>query len=417
MRYRAVALGGGVVVSMSLATAGPAPADPPDAARSAAGGAAPVESAPAGATDEFGLFWHSDYAAAHAAARREKKLLLVSVETRAEGLSPDAETADCLRDFVLARLPLDGARRLLLNEAFRDFHNAPGVGIIDLKHQGGDYGRVVHVLPAIHMSLPGLRAMVALTDRSPTLPEPSWLTDYHAARAEAVRSRRMLLVAVDGEDSVFAPRPHSIPALWSYVLLRQTTETTYDVDGKPRRLLEFGDFAPLKGQPGVVIYDFKHVGKPYYGQVVSAMPYRYLGPTAGKNVFDDTYRERKLLTLEPGTLTQRTLTWAVRVSKGHGSNQPLRSADGRPNETLRLGARRNSQLQCRMGVGHFAGGLTGAEIASPGPGQDIVDAALNMVRIWSTSPPHYGVMVRYHAEHGYDMWPSSTNHWYGTGRF
>lgn len=417
MRCRTMALGVGVMVSMLVAAAGRVSAEPPGAARGADIASMPAEPQPAGATDAFGLFWHSDYAAAHAAARRQRKLLLVSVETRDEGLIPDAETAACLADLVLARLPLDGARRLLLHEAFRDFHNAPGVGIIDLKHEGSEYGRVVYVLPSIHVSLPGVRAMVALADRQAALPEPPWLTDYHAARAEAVRSRRMLLVAVDGEDSVFTPRPHSIPALWSYVLLRQTTETTYEVEGTPRRLVEFGDFAPLKGQPGVVIYDFKHVGKPYYGQVVSAMPYRYLGPDAGKNVFGETYRERKLLTLEPGTLTQRTLTWAVRVSKGHGSNQRLRSADGRPNEALRLGARRNSQLQCRMGVGHFAGGLTGPEIASPGPGQDIVDAALNMVRIWSTSPPHYGVMVRYHAEHGYDMWPSSTNHWYGTGRF
>lgn len=82
-----------------------------------------------------------------------------------------------------------------------------------------------------------------------------------------------------------------------------------------------------------------------------------------------------------------------------------------------LGAIRNSLLQCRSGCGHFAGGLSGPEIASPGPGQDVVDGALNMVRIWSTSPPHYGVMVSYRPQFGYDMAPNSSNHWYGTGRF
>ena len=76
-----------------------------------------------------------------------------------------------------------------------------------------------------------------------------------------------------------------------------------------------------------------------------------------------------------------------------------------------------SRLQCRSGVGHFAGGLRGPEIASPGPGKDIVDCALNMVRIWRGSPPHYGVMVRYHREFGYDMAANSRTHYYGTGRF
>jgi len=121
--------------------------------------------------------------------------------------------------------------------------------------------------------------------------------------------------------------------------------------------------------------------------------------------------------LEPETLTRRTLTWAIRVSKGHGESTRLRSADGIPCETRMAGAQRNSVLQTSYGVGHHAGGLMGGEIASPGPGQDIVDGALNMVRIWRSSPPHYGMMVRFHRRFGYDMHPSSENHWYGTGRF
>ncbi len=38
------------------------------------------------------------------------------------------------------------------------------------------------------------------------------------------------------------------------------------------------------------------------------------------------------------------------------------------------------------------------EIASPGLGQDIVDGALNMVRIWRSSPPHYKYPVAMTAE-------------------
>lgn len=362
------------------------------------------------------LQWHADYGTAYAKAEQEKKLLFVVFDSEESCFTPDSLMTDKLSDLVLVRLKVEDSSKLLSHEGFRQFHMASGVGIVDLMHDDQDQGRLVQVLPSSYLTMPGVDAMIALARRETELPSLQWNTDYLAARAQAVAEGKMLLIAVDSEDEHFTPRPQSHALLCGYVLLRQTTESQYDFDGKPRRLLEFGDFQPLRNRAGLVVYDFKHKDQPFYGEVVSAMPFRYLGSNPGNRVDTEEQREREFLLLEPNTLTRRTLTWAIRVSKGHGG-QRLRSADGRPNPNLMLGAIRNSLLQCRSGCGHFAGGLSGPEIASPGPGEDVVDGALNMVRIWSGSPPHYGVMVSYRSQFGYDMAPNSSNHWYGTGRF
>jgi len=367
--------------------------------------------------DRFGLIWHTEYAKAAAQAKKEKKLLLVAFDSKDVRFSPDAAVAKQLKDFVLARLRVADSGSLLSHEGFRYLHRACGICVVDFKHEDESHGRAVHVLPAEYLTVPGTKALLDLADRRSSGPELRWLTDYHQAKAIASEQKKMLLIAVDSGEEVFVPKPMSIPALHGYVLLRQTTENRYRWNGEEKGLLEYTDFQPLRGQAGLVIYDFKHEDKPYHGKVVSVMPYRYLGPNPGNRVFGEEERQCQFVILEPNTLSQRTLTWAIRVSKAYGENQHLRSADGRPDDTLMYWALRNSQLQCSYGCGHHAGGPMRSEIASPGPGSDIVDGALNMVRIWRSSPPHYSSMVRYHRRFGYDMSPSSRKHWYGTGRF
>lgn len=363
------------------------------------------------------LHWHDDYMAAYRQAKAEKKLLFLAFDSDEVRFAPNHETAERLRDLILARLPLDECEELLCHPGLRKFHCAEGVGVIDLMHEGASYGKLVNTIPARYLTMQGVRTMIDLAEGSAEPPPLTWHTDYLEGRAEAKDQGKMLLVAVDADDHKYTPRPTSVPVLQGYVLLREHRDKEYLSGGKPRRLIDFADFQELRGKPGLVIYDFAHRDEPTYEKVVSVMPYKYLGPDPGHRVFSEEEREHELLILEPGTLSRRTLTWAVRVSQGNGRNRRLRSADGRPHPGLMAGALRNSLLQCRRGCGHFAGGLTGAEIASPGPGKDIVDGALNMVRIWKTSAPHYGVMVRFHRRFGYDMAPNNRNHWYGTGRF
>jgi hypothetical protein len=363
------------------------------------------------------LHWHDDYDQAYRKAKSEKKLLFLACESAEVRFTPDEETAERLRGLVLARLSLDKSEKLLCHTGLRKFHGAEGVGIIDLMHEGPTYKKLVNVLPARYLTMEGVRTMIDLAQRDAEPPALDWHTDYIEARAEAKRRGKMLLVAVDSDEQKYSPRPASLPVLEGYVRLREHRNDEYLANGNRRKLIDYADFRDLRGQPGLVIYDFAHRGEPTYEKVVSVMPYKYLGPEPGHRVFSQDEREHELLILEPDTLTRRTLTWAVRVSHANSRNRRLRSADGRPHPHLMSGALRNSRLQCGRGCGHFAGGLSGAEIASPGPGKDIVDGALNMVRIWKTSPPHYGVMVRFHRRFGYDMASSSRNHWYGTGRF
>ena len=367
--------------------------------------------------DEFGLKWHTEYDKAYKKAKKEKKLLLTAFDRDGVRFSPQAATAKRLRDFVLVRLYVAESDALLSRVAFRHLHRGPGICVVNLKHDDKDYERVVQVLPAEYMTADGITALLDLADRRTKLPQLRWLDDYHQARAAAAEQKKMLLIAIDSEDKAFSPEPKSVPALHAYVLLRQTTESRYEFEGEQQKLLNYGDFQPMREKAGLVVYDFKHQDALCYEEVVSVMPYKYLGPKPGNRTVSEEQREYELLILEPGTLSQRTLTWAIRVSKGYGENQRLRSADGQPCTILRRWALKNSRLQCSYGCGHHAGGPMRSEIASPGPGQDIVDGALNMVRIWRSSPPHYSAMVRYHRRFGYDMFASSRQHWYGTGRF
>jgi len=367
--------------------------------------------------DDFGLDWHTDYAAAYAEAEAKGKLLFVAFDSRQQRFSPDRKTAGMLRRCVLARLRVEDSGELLAKEAFRAFHQAPGIGVIDLAHEGAGHGTLVHMVPGEYVTANGTRAMLALAEGSTKLPPLRWHTDFEQAKKTAIEQKKMLLIAIDDGQKAFEPRRASVPVLHAYVLLRQTTESEVRSEGLLRRLLNLDDFRPMREKAGLIVYDFRREDEPYYGQVVSAMPFRYLGPNPGNRVFGEEQREFEFFTLEPNTLSRRTLTWAIRVSKGYGENQRLRSADGRPNATLMSWALKNAELQKRYGCGHHAGGPMRAEIASPGPGEDIVDGALNMVRIWRGSPPHYNTMVRYHREFGYDMYPSRSDYWYGTGRF
>ncbi len=364
--------------------------------------------------------WHTDYSAAYAEAKEAKKLLLLVFDSDEHRLTFDSRVASRLRDFVRLRLSVDDSEELLAHVGLRHFHAGAGIGVIDLKNEGPNYGRVVQMLPAEYVTPEGTDAMLKMAQGKAAqaaggLPKLRWLTDYKKARAQAERQNKMLLIAVDSQEEAFAPKPESIPALLSYVLLRQQVDSKPPDDGEP--LIDCADFEPLRGAPGLIVYDFRNKDAPYYGEVVGVMPYKYLGPDPGNRVFGEKEREREFLVLEPNTLSARTLTWAIRVSKGYGENTRLRSADGRSCPVLMSWALKNSQLQCRYGCGHHAGGPMRSEIASPGPGQDIVDGALNMVRIWRSSPPHYRSMVGYHRQFGYDMHARSQTYWYGTGRF
>ena len=325
--------------------------------------------------------WRTDYTTAYEEAEQDEKILLLVFESDSFQFTPNEELQTLLRDVVAVRLQVEEWQTLLSHPGLRHFHCDAGVGVIDLKNKGSKYGRVVNVLPVTYLTQEGVAAMVRMAQDETDLPELSWHGNYHEARAEAEREHKMLLIAIDSDEQRFEPKPRSIPALHGYVRLRQTTATTYadEDEDEPKPLIRFADFKQLRAKPGLVVYDFRNEEDPQYGDVVSVMPYKYIGPNPGNRVFSEEEREHALLILEPNSLSQRTLTWAIRVSKGYGDNTRLRSADGRPCSKLMSWALKNSRLQCSYGCGHHAGGPMRSEIASPGSGKDLVDGALNMI--------------------------------------
>ena len=140
-------------------------------------------------------------------------------------------------------------------------------------------------------------------------------TDYREAMKEAVEDRKMLFIYFHEPQLTAARRAFETETLADleiqeklkrYVFVKLPRDAQITVDGQEITLLEHAAFAEMLGRQGVAIVDLAHVRAEYYGHVVSTFPF-----TPGKY-----YRKEALsiiLDLPPGTLTQRTMIYAVRI--------------------------------------------------------------------------------------------------------
>ena len=113
-----------------------------------------------------------------------------------------------------------------------------------------------------------------------------------------------------------------------------------DYDGP---LVNHSAFAHLSGRTGIAIVDLKHPGTPHYGKVVTALPF-----SSGKYYRWRTSHLTVALGLPPGTITQRTMIWAVRIHP----ESPASTA-GRCHRALAEAAKKHSEYQARIQVqGH-----------------------------------------------------------------
>jgi hypothetical protein len=255
-----------------------------------------------------------------------------------------------------------------------------------------------------------------------------WHTDYATAYRAAKQNKRMLLVNVVGSNNnreqrgieqYIAKYPSMKTRLERVERLRVPANATLTIKGKPQRLLSHPAFSDLQGGPGFALIDLQHVGKPYYGQVVNLLPF-----TSGKYYH---WREDYLATaldLPPGSVTQRTMIWAVRI-------HPERPAStfGSFHPTLANGAAYQSSYQANIGVqGHhnfetrYAGlAVTGGEVsevvAESWPGENMIDSCIDCVDSWRHSPGHWNGVVHRHRAFGYDIRRGRNGIWYGTGIF
>ncbi|MBY0585759.1 hypothetical protein K2X85_01205 [bacterium] len=224
-------------------------------------------------------------------------------------------------------------------------------------------------------------------------------TDYAAAYTRAQAESKMLVVAIGiSIDLNSIEARHANEA----VFCQLDDQATMEIDGKPVRLATHSSFDAMEGR-GVAVVDLKNDG--FKGGVVSLLPARHCS----------SHGVETLVSLPAGTLTQRTLTWAMRM---HPENP--QSAWSIAGPELMAHAERHSGVQARTNNQHhnLPVGIASSEIvAESWPwNHNVVDAAIDIVGSWRQSPGHWGAARRTWSYFGYDM-KTNGNKWFATGVF
>ena len=268
-------------------------------------------------------------------------------------------------------------------------------------------------------------------ERAATTPqgrEIEWHDDYTAATNQAVQQGKMLFLyfyqpgnraalafeARSLVEGVLAPRDHR------YVWARIPVDARIQSQGKPVRLLDHPAFVEMQRRQGIAIVDYQNRDASLYGQVVSAFPFKgrsYHHPSLLATILD----------LPAGTLTQRTMVFAVRIHP-----EAPASTHCEPSRLLAAEAQSHSSLQANIGVqGHHAwdsrfhrinsrlpSSLTAQEVvAESWPDKDLVEACVDCVDSWRQSEGHWSAVRGRHRMFGYDIKRGRNGIWYATGLF
>lgn len=224
--------------------------------------------------------------------------------------------------------------------------------------------------------------------------------DYKAATEAAVQQKKMLFLDI-GIGLDFSQFPAE--KLSRFVLCQLPADAEVTTEGKTIRLLSHQGFSYLEGVPGVAVVDYTSDSDRRY--IVSILPQKHISHHRVAAIFD----------LPPGSLTQRTLIWALRV---HPENP--RSVYGRLCPDLVAHAQNHSSVQASMNYQHhnLPMGIANKEIvAESWPwNHNVVDAALDIVDSWRQSPGHWGAACAACRFFGYDM-KSNGHKWFATGVF
>jgi hypothetical protein len=259
--------------------------------------------------------------------------------------------------------------------------------------------------------------------------EPVWHLDYGRAWEQARSEGRMLLIffhAPEGDrgrtafERVSLTDPVVRERLKPYVLAKLPLDAQTITGGRSVELLKHPAFAEMLGRQGLIMVDLANRDADYFGQVVFAYPFRpgtYLPPP----------RLQIILDLPAGSLTQRTMVFAVRAHP----DKPA-STTGSLSPVLIREAQRHSQYQAAIELqGHhdwdarfqrinsgLPGGLLAQEVvAESWPGQTLVEAAEDCVHCWRQSPGHWEAVRGRHRLFAYDMKRGRNGVWYATGLF
>jgi hypothetical protein len=257
-----------------------------------------------------------------------------------------------------------------------------------------------------------------------------WYTDYaDAMRAARAQQKMMFVWFHSAPNSQFGERfeavslrdPKVRELLDRYIAVKLPQDASITVEGEPIRLLRHSAFQELNNGPGIAIIDLEHEGTEHYGYVVNTLPF-----APGK-----FYRFRPehlavVLDLPAGTLTQRTLVFAVRIHP----EKPA-STRGSIDPNLVSEAKSHSKYQASIHLqGHHHWGqrfprlsrlLFGLKcqeiVAESWPQEGLVDAAVDVVDSWHHSPGHWQAVYSNQNRFGYDMKKGTNGIWYATGLF
>ena len=254
-------------------------------------------------------------------------------------------------------------------------------------------------------------------------------SDYRKAMKEAAEDRKMLFIYFHERRATAAQRAFERETLADieiqeklkrYVFVRLPRDAEITVDGNRIALLKHAAFAEMLGRQGVAVIDLAHVGAEYYGHVVSTFPF-----TPGKY-----YRKQALsiiLDLPTGTLTQRTMIYAVRIHP----ERPA-STQGQFNAVLADEANQHANHQAAILLqGHHSwdsrfhrinarlpsGVMAQEVVAESWPNESLVEACIDCVHSWRQSPGHWGAVRSRQPLFGYDIKRGRNGIWYATGIF
>jgi hypothetical protein len=264
----------------------------------------------------------------------------------------------------------------------------------------------------------------------PTGPAPAgWLDDYRVAMDQAESSGRMLLIwfvdpAWNANDAQFERAVLRQPAIAQpiaqrFVAVRLPIATAVTSSGEEITLLQHPAFAEMQNSPGLAILDLTNSASPNFRRVVSVYPFRREYITA--------QRLTALLELPLGTLTQRTLIFAVRThpeqpasAKSHLSPLLASETESHAAHQANITLQGHHHWESRFHAinARLPAGLVAQEVcAESWPGQSLVEAADECVSSWRQSPGHWQAVAARHALFGYDMKRGVNGVWYATGIF
>ncbi|MCL2349635.1 MAG: thioredoxin family protein [Planctomycetaceae bacterium] len=185
-------------------------------------------------------------------------------------------------------------------------------------------------------------------------------------------------------------------------------------------LLQEPAFYEMLNTPGIAIIDYEHKNAEFYGDIVSVFPFLNKKPYSVEHT-------RVMLSLPPGTVTQRSVIFAVRIHPDHP-----KSTNGALSDYLLTESNASSAYQAKIHLQghhnwesrfkrintHLPGELWASEVcAESWPGQHLLESAIECVRCWRYSEGHWSAVVAEHPYYGYDMQLGTNGIWYATGIF